>query len=580
MCLIRFDVVCAHVLALAVLFACSGEPKTTSKDSLGARDITLPSMFSAIPSDTPYIVAGIEPFPDEVLDSIAARLTPEIERLQKSLTTENNQMPKGENTDSARVFRALMTELKGKLTRQGIEGLGFNLKPRFALYGLGPIPVLRVELKDEASVKALVRRIETQAQVKATMAKLGDQSYWVTGGDEVTIVVAFIKGDLMISMMPSSMAPTVLPYALGQKTISKSMADGTAFLDMLKSSGFKGLAAGYVDVGQIIAGVFGKTSGTTGIMWNKSPFVDHMLPEICAKEFASIGTRMSRLEFGVVSYQDKRFVGRTYLYSTPSLTRFFREATIPLPGLGRMNDDLMDFGLALKFGAVAERVKQTVSTIATTPFQCPTLNEINLDAAQIGPTVTSVISSLPPALLGVNGVYARVTAFDMSKKDPWPPTDGDVFKASIIVGVEKPTELLTVLKGILPSLAFISEKMDGPPVSLASLDFIPTSLHPYFTIRKGMFGFAFGQGYARQLDRLMKEKTSTPAKFFSYSYDVKRFLGAALKATQGSESSEGLTGDDEAEKIVQRVVEAIGKLMVTVHSEKGRFVVESTVQLN
>jgi hypothetical protein len=88
----------------------------------------------------------------------------------------------GGDEPAARVLRAAGAEIRGKLSLEGLQTLGFDLDARSVIYGLGLLPAMRVHMKDATALRATIDRIQAASGVQFPVANLGGQDYW-RGGD-------------------------------------------------------------------------------------------------------------------------------------------------------------------------------------------------------------------------------------------------------------------------------------------------------------------------------------------------------------------------------------------------------------
>ncbi|MCJ7815023.1 MAG: hypothetical protein MUP31_03130 [Xanthomonadales bacterium] len=129
------------LFALLAVAGCgnNGEPGNTSTSSSSNE------LLSYVPADTPYVVANLEPVPEDVLDTFLARLQPVLDTMQSQLTDARGALEAQQDDPGARFAHALLMEFDGKLSRPGLESMGlicvqngcFTEWVRFLLSALG-----------------------------------------------------------------------------------------------------------------------------------------------------------------------------------------------------------------------------------------------------------------------------------------------------------------------------------------------------------------------------------------------------------------------------------------------------------
>ena len=140
-----------YLLPLAILgwlASCSDSPR----DSADAVEAVLTSdrgLLRYVPEDTPYVFAALEPVPDEVLDKLAPYMQPLVRTYADMLKAGANRQPDDSDRkplDDATTARlsAVIDELAGIITIEGISEAGIGRNSTAAFYGVGLLPVLRV----------------------------------------------------------------------------------------------------------------------------------------------------------------------------------------------------------------------------------------------------------------------------------------------------------------------------------------------------------------------------------------------------------------------------------------------------
>ena len=111
---------------LLMVAACS---KTENTEEMVV-DKTENTLFDYVPSDTPYLAGNLEPTPDEVIEVFLQRFQPVFDSVQSELGTfrQTLQEEAVHNEHGSKLANAVLQELDGKLNRQGMESLGFDLR--------------------------------------------------------------------------------------------------------------------------------------------------------------------------------------------------------------------------------------------------------------------------------------------------------------------------------------------------------------------------------------------------------------------------------------------------------------------
>ena len=136
-----------------------------------AGDLVAPTLFEHIPVDTPYVFASFEPIPPEYWHHTFAQLGPAVQDVLRRVASDNS--------GPSPAARALFSELGADLSAAGLERLGLSPSPRFAIYGLGPMPVVRLEISDAARLTATIERIGARVGAGFERRAASGRTYWV-----------------------------------------------------------------------------------------------------------------------------------------------------------------------------------------------------------------------------------------------------------------------------------------------------------------------------------------------------------------------------------------------------------------
>ena len=191
----------ATMFATLALFGCS---KSDDESGSAANFAAAGAILDYVPADSPYLLAGLAPLPDDVMD----KLEPNIDRilaayetvLQEAFAMATAEIEAGdEDNEDATRAAAVIGELSSLLSIEGLRGAGFDKESRAALYGNGLLPVLRIEVSDGALFEAAVMRIEESSGEKMDVTTiLGNQVRSITA-EEAMLLISILDKQVVIS---------------------------------------------------------------------------------------------------------------------------------------------------------------------------------------------------------------------------------------------------------------------------------------------------------------------------------------------------------------------------------------------
>jgi hypothetical protein len=496
----------------------TGDQKAQAKAGDKAAAVQAPEFLKLIPSDTPYVFANFEAVPKPVLDKMFKAMEPMIAEAEKAIAKEieTNQ---GDNPE-AKMVRAVLEELKGNLSVAGLEKLGLGTDVRFALYGVGVMPVFRLQVKDGAALKALIARVEEKGGQKAPTKKLGDVEYWGIQEDGMTGAVAIIGNELVGALAPDAAADKVLAMAFGQTKPEKSLADTGALQDVLKKYGFQPYGVGMIDAKIVADTLLGASSGLNAEVFASVQAAMPPLSADCKGEIQGMVAKAPRMVFGYDKFTADEIAATYVVELDGGLAKELAGLRAPVPGLSGLPEGkpLMAFGVGLDIAKTIEFAKGKAKAIAAAPYKCELLQDLNQSATMAAQQLES--APIPPFVTGVKGAYVVVKDADLSA-GMGPQALGSV-KAYGVLSADKPDELVTMLKGMVPPLAALDLKPDGAAIAL------PPGLVPVPSAHAAMndktVGIAIGDGMQGELPAFLTAKAGEDPPLFAFSYDVGRIM--------------------------------------------------------
>jgi hypothetical protein len=147
-----------------------------------------------------------------------------------------------------RVIIEAMAELKGHLSLEGLRTLGIDLRCRWAIYGIGFLPVLRFEVADPETLRATIVRILNRAGFDPAVRRIGAREYWSVLLPEAEVAIAFVDDALVATVVTPTTRDIVLPLAFGDRKPEQSLADTGDLQSLARTHGFANFTVGYLDL--------------------------------------------------------------------------------------------------------------------------------------------------------------------------------------------------------------------------------------------------------------------------------------------------------------------------------------------
>ncbi len=403
------------------------------------------------PADTPFLSANFKGTPADVTESWSqandAMLPVRIQQIGEmaKLTSQKDPMV-------AKVLDAVQAELANVHTTKELAGtIGFSQSALYAMYGIGDVPVARIELESPDTFKAFWARVEKRAGITTPTATLGKQTYWAIGGADAKVhfLVAIEGNQLVATVAPANASPDMLRQLLGLTKPSSNASDRLANIN--SQHGYSDYGSGYVDLPKLFANLFGGKDAVT-LEFAKDLGAGSVTNPACASEFASLAQQVPLISGGVKAYTGKSMHISIDAQLSTSLRGALTALKQPVPGMDETSDhSMVDMVVALPVQKWQAFIQARARAAAEKTYQCPALQSLN----KFAKTAANPPVQLPPeaaSLLGVRFVL-----------DKWEA--GPQIAARVLVESSNPTEQVQKIQQTLPQFALKTIPADGKPVA-------------------------------------------------------------------------------------------------------------------
>jgi len=445
----------AAAAAAALLGACGKPPQDNA-----------PLAF--VPADTPYVYANLQPVPAATTEQWSKPLQeywPSLFSMYQSML----QDPKlGLSDRTRRIAGAIMDEFKTHADWQRLRQIGLKPDARVAIYGVGLVPVLRLELGDAAALRAEIARVEQAAGEKLPVAKVGDFSYWQVGGAGLAAAIAIEDTHLVVTMLPANASDGLKRTLLGLDRPAHGMAGSGALEALARQYDFSPYGAGYLDLVRLVERLskplegsdaeFARTLGLPALPAND---------ETCRREYLEIAHAFPRLVVGATELSAQRMRIVSQLEMEAGLAGRVAAAAGAAPGSGGPVDGAADFSVALPVLRLKDFWIAQADAAAAKPYACASLKAINDGFAQ---AKAKLDVTVPPPFSDLTGLRVSLSKVDIAGPGTLPDVAG-----KLLLATTNPAATLAMAQLTLPALQKVKVAADGKPVALPG-DLLPMKL--------------------------------------------------------------------------------------------------------
>jgi hypothetical protein len=457
------------------------------------------------PADTPYVFASIDPLPEHVASAWRARANRDSNLLIQLLRAPAGDTAESPSASGLMLQRALAAELEaaGSMAAFG-EAWGLSQQARSALFGVGMMPVMRVELADAARFKEKLTALAARTGITIEAAELEEQAYWRMHGKDggFELLVALHGGHLVVALGPAGGSERLLRAAFGIDLPESSLLDSGALQALNERVRFLPYGSGYIDHARLWAALADPSDEQPDTEFRRA--LGWREPAVGAgcQQVADLFTRSwPRLAVGYDSVDVDGHRLRYLLEATPDKVQKLRNLQAPIVDLEEARSAPLSAVMSLRADRLVALVLDWGSNLRGDCVGTMLL------AIKLGEW-TSALSN--PVLEDVSrhlaSAHVRIDRLDPPGEHEWPEVTG-----SLLLYSDDPQAALADLRDEDPEF-----QIELEPGAAA----IPAPV-PNLFLASGdkALGLAMGRAAADALPTRLSRQSNGPTPLFQLSYD-------------------------------------------------------------
>ena len=541
---------CLLIAGLIAITGCNRKGTGTGTGTVAADD-----PLTYVPADTPYVFANIEPAPADVsaewigkldksgkigdiyasqLDAAAQMIRNQAEKTATNCppadaaNADASASPDPAKADSAnadpakpnaapdsncggtdtaqrdkalKLIDAVKSEVAGKDAHGLMDLLGLSPQTHFAFYGIGLVPVLRLELAKPDNLRATIARLETKSGSKLATGKVGTLDYWIVDGGKTDSplhgVFAISGKQLVATIAPLKMADPDLRVLFGLDKPAKSLAQSGDLATLNKRLGYLTYGSGYFDSAHLMTVLKApptplETAFLTAMGGKQKPSID----PVCAAEYDAIAAAWPRASMGYSDLSAKHMSVRGVLETRTDIAKDLMRLRAPMPGMALAQNSLFDFGFSANLTVLPELATKYAEANAKAPWKCPQLASLNEGFDKSKNSLTNpAFAGYAPMFHGFHAIVDQLTL----KDGPMPDIAG-----LLVIGSDNPASLLAMAGSVAPGIAQLGLKPDGVPKALPPIPGSPLTEPMQAAMLEKVLGVSIGAGEEAKLGDAMK----------------------------------------------------------------------------
>lgn len=474
----------------------ANDPATSAQGDNGA-----PAAAMAIPPTMPVDGEASPADASSAATAATGGMTDDSGDADKCAATSVAQRAK-----ATKLLGAVKDEVAGKDSKALMDTLGLSPQAHMAFYGIGLVPVIRVELAKPENLRATIGRIEAKSGTKLDTGKVGGLDYWAVRGDasdaKLEGVFAISGKQFVATIAPGKPSDADLRTLFGLDKPKQSLADSGGLAALNKKMNYLTYGSGYFDSARLVAIL---KAAPTPLETSFLAAIGEKKPQIdatCAAEYDQLAAAWPRASFGYTDLSTQHMGLRGVLEARADIAKDLMTLRAPMPGMGAVKDSLANFGFSINLAKLPDLATQWADATAKSPWKCPALANLNA-AAEKGKTTLS-----NPGVAGYAGMFHgfHLLADKIDMKDGQPIPD---FSGIVVLGSDNPASLLAMAGNMVPGIATLGLKDDGAAKPLPAIPNLPLQGPMFAAMTKQALAIAIGQGEDAKIAAAMK---SDPAQ--------------------------------------------------------------------
>lgn len=540
----KFGGVVVAALCVFIVAACSKKEEAASAEIL-----------QFIPAESPYVIAMLVEWPEDLVEKLKPQIEEMLEAYQvvirEGLITQLDAVPDdSDDKQDAERAKAVLEELISMLSSEGLAEIGIDKRSKFAFYGNGLLPVLRIRVSDPALFDAAIERMEGKAGHQMQTATLDGKTYRYIEDEDGRLILGVFGNYFVGTVAPSSFNDEQLKRVVGLTLPENSMAKSGEVAAIAKEYGFTKHFVSLVDTRRLAEPFLGTPSGLNVDFMQLIDYDASQISDVCRQEFRGLTEIAPRMVAGYTTINADRIDSTLVVEMRDDIAAGLKMFAAPVQGLGTDSGSLLSFGMSFDLMAIRSYYEAQLDKLEAEPFQCEAMAQLQAGVASGRQVLDQPIPPIVYDIRGFNAVVDDIVGLDLASAKP--PANVD---ATLLLAVKNAPALLNLGAMFSPEIAALNLQPDGKAVEFTPKQLAGQVETIFVALNDDALALSIGDGASAEAGSILQASTSEKMPFMSFTMDAKRYysmVGDAMLAAP----------DDEVEGLSPEARDAMRKLMV------------------
>ena len=513
---------------------------------------SLPSenaVLEYVPADTVFFAGSVEPLDFAKTLEMSSKMGFDYSAMMGA-GFDDLKSELGNAPDAAKVLVSIYGDYLKAVKNKSVKELGLRSELNMAVYTVGVLPVIRLELDGTDAFSKAIAKIEADQGVTATVNTVNGveyREYSLDDGTEevpMSLVIATHDNQAIVTVNTELDDAKDLQRTLSEKPTT-NILDGGVLNELASDNGYLGYSIFLLDNLAIVDGItkpsanaFGKSLQEVLDAYGAGNDMKDIQTPACNTELTGLTQNWPMLSAGYTEFDDSNASYKMVLKGN--------NADL-LETLGKLrghisdnvsNDDFaMSFGIGLDMDQMVPVITTVWESLTKEDFSCPPLAEMQAGLRQSNPMMLGMMSGMVAGIKGVGFSVVDVNEDALSNVERNPMAFMQDGQFMVTVTAEKPQNLLQSLGMYAPELAQMKLEDGGEPQVL------PAGMGAETKIALRGHDLVLMMGQTDQLIGKIESNGSLEKNgLMTFSMDFKKYMGlleemmdSAAENARGSE---------------------------------------------
>jgi hypothetical protein len=392
----------AALAALLALPACSREPEAPPKTVPGTSADS--PLLAYVPAETPYFWANRLALTPEVSLELMRRggFDPEV---AKGNFADVRRDMGDEDGRAFALLEALIDEMGDLREAESYARLGLSPNPHYALYGVGLVPVARLQIVDAERFGAFIERLLAILELEVQRSDTEAGKLWRLAVDQAQVRLLVSADQAVLSAARAEVSEESLRLLMGLERPTRSLADSGELIELEQRHGFTPHGSGRLDLARLLAEIR-QPSNALG----RELFPEVVLEGACREELEGVARRFPGLALGTRKLDLEGIEAALIVLTDAELAADLATLPAPVPGMGRPQG-LVSLGFGIQLPRLTTLLGRWASALSSAPYRCDPISALNETAG--GMRQAAANPALLMAAPAVSGLMLRLDRLDV-----------------------------------------------------------------------------------------------------------------------------------------------------------------------